>query len=99
MGLTFEQILEFRGISLNEHLRYLSELGFLPESLMVETKPAFPLRFYTSNWKVEILREEKVRITSTFIVEALFFRFQSDTEEGLNHLISLYRKKTMRAGG
>lgn len=99
MGLAFEQILEFRGISLKEHLRYLSELGFLPGSPMVETKPVFPLRFHTPNWKVEILREEKVRITSSFIVEALFFRFQSETEEGLNRLISLYRKKTMRAGG
>ncbi|MBE3555396.1 MAG: hypothetical protein IMW85_10520 [Thermicanus sp.] len=99
MASTYEQILEFRGISLNEHLRYLSELGFRSESPMVETKPTFPLRFHTSNWKVEILREEKVRITTTFILEALFFRFQSDTEEGLNHLISLYRKKTMRAGG
>jgi hypothetical protein len=88
-----EQTLEFRGIHLTHLMNYLKELGAVQESF------AFPYIFQGAGWHAGILREDEIRFTPVFIVNAVFIRFEALTQEVLQDVITSYRKKTFRAGG
>lgn len=88
-----EKTLEFRGISLGQLMDYLLECGAKPCS------DRLPYLFAGEQWQAEILREEEVQITSRFQVNAVFIRFQANTQEMLDFVIASYRKKTLRVGG
>ncbi|WP_102348527.1 hypothetical protein [Bacillus sp. Marseille-P3661] len=88
-----EKKLEFRGIKLEHLIEYFIELG----GKQIST--TFPFVFETNTWKAEIIKEEEVTITSTFIVNAVHVLFKADNENELNKLIANYRKKTTRIGG
>lgn len=88
-----EQTLEFRGIRLEHLIQYVKEL----EAIQLTYEP--PYRFESSGWKADILKEEEVKITSRFTVNAVFIRFEAPTEEALQEAIAAYRRKTFRAGG
>lgn len=91
--MTVEQTLEFRGIRLEHLINYLTELAAIQETF----EP--PYVFQGSGWKADILREDQVQITSRFVINAVFIRFEASTEEGLQEVIKAYRMKTYRAGG
>ncbi|WP_134703920.1 hypothetical protein [Ammoniphilus sp. YIM 78166] len=88
-----EITLEFRGIVLHYLLEYLEEIGGK------RLNDEFPFRFEGPYWTAEVLREEEVRITSTFVINGVHIRFMAPTQEQLDDLLIQYRKKTMRAGG
>ena len=88
-----ERILEFRGIN-REHLgTYFEELGG------ILTTDDFPLVYDGEGWRAEILSEEEIAFTKTFIVNAVHIRFSADQAEELDQLIKNYRYKTTRVGG
>jgi hypothetical protein len=86
-----EVTLEIRGISVNQLVTYLLELGGAQQDSVYLVRGA--------NWDAELIREEEKQITSRFRVNAVFIRFRADTEEQLNQLLASFRKKTMRVGG
>ena len=88
-----ERILEFRGIN-RDHLGiYFEELGG------ILTTDAFPYVYDGAGWQAEILSEEEIVFTNTFIVNAVHIRFAADSAEELGQLIKNYRYKTTRVGG
>ncbi|MEH7883525.1 hypothetical protein V7654_04290 [Bacillus sp. JJ1609] len=88
-----ERILEFRGIN-REHLgTYFEELDG------VLTSDTFPFVYEGEGWRAEILSEEEISFTKTFIVNAVHIRFAADSLEELEQLIKKYRYKTTRVGG
>jgi hypothetical protein len=88
-----EQILELRGIPLSHLVTYLVECGGEPAD---ET---LPIVIRGDRWQAEVLREETVRITSRFHVNAVFIRFRADDDHALNRLLDRFRVKVMRVGG
>lgn len=88
-----EKTLEFRGIPLNHFIDYFLELDGEKKT------STFPIMIKGLNWCAEILEEKEIKITSTFIVNAVFISFKAETEKDLEMIISNYRKKTFRAGG
>ncbi|WP_066172783.1 hypothetical protein [Bacillus marinisedimentorum] len=87
--------LEFRGINLNHLGMYFEELG----GRKMSDTDAFPLIYTGDGWSGQILREEDVAITKTFIVNAVHIRFLAESAEKLDELIKNYRYKTTRIGG
>lgn len=88
-----DQILEFRGIN-REHLgTYFEELGGEPVT------SSFPFVYNGEGWRAEILSEDEISFTKTFIVNAVFIRFIAENQEELEQLIKNYRYKTTRVGG
>jgi hypothetical protein len=88
-----DRILEFRGIN-REHLgMYFEELG---GTLVTDS---FPFVYETENWRAEILSEDELAFTKTFIVNAVHIRFAAKSLEDLEQLIKNYRYKTTRVGG
>lgn len=88
-----EQTLEFRGIHLEHLMTYFIELG------AVKQTSEFPFVFHGPGWKARILRENHIRFTPVFIVNAVFICFEAPTEETLQDVITAFRRKTFRAGG
>lgn len=88
-----EKTLEFRGIPLPHLMEYFTELQ--GES----TSQDFPFVYKGFDWRATILREEEVRITSTFLVNAVFVRFEAESKEAIDRIIAKYRMKTFRIGG
>lgn len=88
-----EKILEFRGIPLSHLIHYFLELGGALHS------DQLPYLLKGPYWQSEVYKEEQVKITSTFSVNAVHIRFQAKTVEQLEQVIAQYRKKTFRAGG
>jgi hypothetical protein len=88
-----EQTLEFRGIRIEHLMDYLREIE------AVQHTYEFPYVFEALGWNASILREDELRFTPVFIVNAVFIRFEAQTEELLKDTITAYRKKTFRAGG
>ncbi len=88
-----EQILEFRGIPLSLLIDFCKELNASQHG------QEFPVLMTADDWQIELLREETVRITSTFHVNAVFIRFTAHSEECLGRLLASFRKKTLRVGG
>jgi hypothetical protein len=88
-----EKTLEFRGIRLEHLMNYLKELKAVQQTL------DYPFMFIGPDWQASIMREEQIRITSRFFVNAVFIRFEAPNEEILQDAIAAYRKKTFRAGG
>lgn len=88
-----ETTLEFRGIRLHHIMDYLAEIGG------EQVTSSLPYQFEGPYWSAEILKEEEVRITSTFLVNAVHIRFQAPTQEQLDDLLAAFRKKTTRVGG
>ncbi|WP_102264266.1 hypothetical protein [Mesobacillus jeotgali] len=88
-----DRILEFRGIN-REHLgMYFEELG----GTLVTA--SFPFVYESENWRAEILSEDELAFTKTFIVNAVHIRFAAESLEDLEQLIKNYRYKTTRVGG
>ncbi|MBT2693213.1 hypothetical protein [Bacillus sp. ISL-55] len=88
-----DRILEFRGIN-REHLgMYFEELG---GRLVTDS---FPFVYEAESWKAEILSENELTFTKTFIVNAVHIRFAAESVEDLDQLIKNYRYKTTRVGG
>jgi hypothetical protein len=88
-----DRILEFRGIN-REHLgTYFEELGGQL------TTDSLPFVYIGEGWKAEILCEEEIAFTKTFIVNAVHIRFAAGSVEELEQLIKNYRYKTTRVGG
>lgn len=85
--------LEFRGIKLSHLQEYFLELGG------TQVTDRFPIHFEGENWQAAILSEQEVKITSTFIVNAVHIRFSAKQKEKLDDLIKQYRLKTTRIGG
>ncbi|MED4599337.1 hypothetical protein P9314_01240 [Paenibacillus validus] len=88
-----EQTLEFRGIRCEHLMNYFKELEAEQQTF------AFPYVFHGPGWRADILREDQVRITSRFVVNAVFVRFEASSEQELQDVIAAYRRKTFRAGG
>ncbi|WP_338472170.1 hypothetical protein R4Z10_05330 [Niallia sp. XMNu-256] len=89
----FEEILEFRGVALQQIQLYLKELG--GERL----NNHFPIRYQAENWIVFILCEEEISFTTAFKVNSVKIKFSANSEEQLNDVITNFRKKSFRAGG
>ncbi|MCM3663399.1 hypothetical protein M3204_03210 [Mesobacillus subterraneus] len=88
-----DSILEFRGIN-REHLgMYFEELGGRLVS------DSFPFVYEADSWRAEILSEDELAFTKTFIVNAVHIRFAAESLEDLEQLIKNYRYKTTRVGG
>ncbi|RSD25081.1 hypothetical protein [Mesobacillus subterraneus] len=88
-----DRVLEFRGIN-REHLgMYFEELGGRLVS------DSFPFVYEAEGWKAEILSEDELAFTKTFVVNAVHIRFAAESTEALNQLIKNYRYKTTRVGG
>jgi hypothetical protein len=88
-----DRILEFRGIN-REHLgMYFEELG---GRLLTGS---FPFVYEAEGWRAEILSEDELAFTKTFIVNAVHIRFAAESLEDLEQLIKNYRYKTTRVGG
>ncbi len=87
--------LEFRGINLDHLGMYFEELG---GRKMTETDD-LPQIYTGDGWSGQILREEDVTITRTFIVNAVHICFLAESAEILDELIKNYRFKTTRIGG
>ncbi len=88
-----DRILEFRGIN-REHLgTYFEELG---GTLVTDS---FPFVYEAGNWRAEILSEDELAFTKTFVVNAVHIRFAAESVEELEQLIKNYRYKTTRVGG
>lgn len=85
--------LEFRGIRVEHLIEYFLELGGIQKT------EKFPIYIDGSGWDCTILSEVEIRITSTFIVNAVQILFKAKTEEILDELLKNYRKKTTRIGG
>jgi hypothetical protein len=88
-----EHILELRGIPLSHLVTYLVECGAEPPDETV------PIVVRGHGWQAEVLREETVRITSRFHVNAVFIRFHADDDHTMNRLLDRFRIKVMRVGG
>lgn len=88
-----EKTLEFRGIPLNHLITYLLECKG------AQCSDQFPILVKGDHWQAELLREEVVQITSLFSVNAVFIRFNAGSEEALEQVIAMFRKKTLRIGG
>jgi hypothetical protein len=88
-----EKLLEFRGINLKHLGTYFEELGG-----RLATN-SFPYRYEGSGWRAEILSEEEIAFTKTFVVNAVHIRFAANSLEELEQLIKKYRYKTTRVGG
>jgi len=88
-----DRILEFRGIN-REHLgMYFEELG----GRLVTA--SFPFVYEAEGWRAEILSEDELAFTKTFIVNAVHIRFAAESLDELEQLIKNYRYKTTRVGG
>lgn len=89
-----DRILEFRGIN-REHLgTYFEELGG-----RLISDGNFPFVYDGEGWRAEILSEDEISFTKTFIVNAVHIRIAADSLEELEQLIKKYRYKTTRVGG
>jgi len=88
-----DRILEFRGINRDHLGTYFEELGG------VLTSNTFPFVYDGEGWRAEILSEEEILFTKTFIVNAVHIRFAADSLAELEQVIKKYRYKTTRVGG
>ena len=88
-----DRILEFRGINRDHLGRYFEELG---GRLVTDF---FPFVYEGDSWRAEILSEDELAFTKTFIVNAVHIRFEAESLEELEQLIKNYRYKTTRVGG
>jgi hypothetical protein len=88
-----EKTLEFRGIPRSHLLEYATELGG------IQTSDSFPIQIEGESWTISLLREEEVKITSRFKVNAVFIQFQAISDDKIDELITRYRTKTTRVGG
>lgn len=88
-----DRILEFRGINRDHLGMYFEELG---GSLMTDS---FPYVYEGERWRGEILSEDELAFTKTFIVNAVHIRFEAESQDDLEQLIKNYRYKTTRVGG
>ncbi|MBT2659538.1 hypothetical protein [Bacillus sp. ISL-45] len=88
-----DRILEFRGINLDHLGMYFEELG---GRLVTDS---FPFVYEAGGWRAEILSEDELAFTKTFIVNAVHIRFAAETMGELEQLIKNYRYKTTRVGG
>jgi hypothetical protein len=88
-----DRILEFRGINRDHLGMYFEELGGM---LVTDS---FPFVYETDSWRAEILSEDELAFTKTFIVNAVHIRFAAGSMEELEQLIKNYRYKTTRVGG
>lgn len=88
-----DRILEFRGINRDHLGMYFEELG---GRLLTDS---FPFVYESEGWSAEILSEDELAFTKTFIVNAVHIRFAAETMEELEQLIKNYRYKTTRVGG
>ncbi|WP_017755198.1 hypothetical protein [Calidifontibacillus oryziterrae] len=88
-----EKHLEFRGIQLKHLIDYVKELNG------VQLSDTFPINFEGNQWRISIIKEEEVKITSTFIVNAVHIVFRAETDAILQSLLKDFRKKTTRVGG
>lgn len=85
--------LEFRGIRIEHLIDYFKELNG------TQITNEFPIMIQGNLWKASIINEAEVKITSTFIVNAVHIDFSAETVELLEELIKCFRKKTTRIGG
>ncbi|WLR55667.1 hypothetical protein LC048_01230 [Mesobacillus subterraneus] len=88
-----DRILEFRGINRDHLGMYFEELG---GRLVTDS---FPFVYEAASWRAEILSEDELAFTKTFIVNAVHIRFEAESLEELEQLIKNYRYKTTRVGG
>ncbi|MDQ0412620.1 hypothetical protein [Mesobacillus stamsii] len=88
-----DRILEFRGINRDHLGMYFEELG---GRLVTDS---FPYVYEAETWKAEILSENEIAFTKTFIIHAVSIRFAAENQEQLEKLIKNYRYKTTRVGG
>ncbi|MDF2681692.1 MAG: hypothetical protein K0R47_2882 [Brevibacillus sp.] len=88
-----EQTMELRGIPLSHLATYLIECGGVAKS------EALPILVVGDHWQAEILREERVTITSRFHVNAVFIHFSATDERSFERLMNQFRIKVMRVGG
>ena len=88
-----DKILEFRGIPLKHLGLYFEELG---GKLVTDT---FPFLYEGDGWSAELLSEEEIAFTKSFVVNAVHIRFIAESTEELETLIKHYRYKTTRVGG
>ncbi|WP_226085803.1 hypothetical protein [Mesobacillus sp. S13] len=88
-----DRILEFRGINRDHLGMYFEELG---GTLVTDS---FPFVYEGDSWRAEILSEDELAFTKTFIVNAVHIRFEAESLEELEQLIKNYRYKTTRVGG
>ncbi|MBT2678981.1 hypothetical protein J7E38_08205 [Bacillus sp. ISL-35] len=88
-----DRILEFRGINRDHLGMYFEELG---GRLMTDS---FPFVYEADSWIAEILSEDELAFTKTFIVNAVHIRFEAESQDELEQLIKNYRYKTTRVGG
>lgn len=88
-----DRILEFRGINRDHLGMYFEELG---GRLVTDS---FPYVYEAETWKAEILSEDEIAFTKTFIIHAVSIRFAAENQEQLEKLIKNYRYKTTRVGG
>ncbi|WP_458413621.1 hypothetical protein ACNQFZ_01595 [Schinkia sp. CFF1] len=85
--------LEFRGIRFEHLVDYFKELGGIQET------DSFPIHIKGDRWNCSLLKEEEIKITSSFLINAVEILFQAETEEILEILLKNFRKKTTRIGG
>ena len=88
-----DRILEFRGINRDHLGMYFEELG---GRLVTDS---FPFVYEAEGWRAEILSENELTFTKTWIVNAVHIRFAAENQAGLDQLIKNYRYKTTRVGG
>lgn len=88
-----DRILEFRGINRDHLGMYFEELG---GRLVTDS---FPFVYEAEGWQAEILSENELTFTKTWIVNAVHIRFAADNQAELEQLIKNYRYKTTRVGG
>lgn len=60
---------------------------------------SFPFVYEGDSWRADILSEDELAFTKTFIVNAVHIRFEAESQEDLDQLIKNYRYKTTRVGG
>lgn len=87
----FEKQLEIRGISQNEIIKYLIQLGAIAND---EAKN----HYHGQGWSSIVSEEESFRMFQSDIPKVSIVFFSTD-EDTLNDVITKFRKKTFRAGG
>ncbi|GED32535.1 hypothetical protein P9G84_21600 [Brevibacillus centrosporus] len=88
-----EKVMELRGIPVSALVTYLTECGGEAKS------ESLPIQVVGDQWQAEVLREERVRITSRFHVNAVFIRITALERESFDRLMAQFRLKVMRVGG
>lgn len=84
-----EEKIEIRGISRKELISYLKQIGATATNNLI---------WEGVNWSCHVGDEGSFRMFQSTIPKVELI-FKAESEEILSHILTLFRKKTFRAGG